>query len=358
MTAPHSRSSRSGQPHPEDAEQQPPSHGQLPYPWPTAPEGSYQRQPQYELPYQEPPHLEQPYQQQAHVDDPYQQAHRDQPYQPPNFDQSYQPPRLDQPYQPPNLDQPYQPPRLDQPYQPPRLDQPYQPPNLGQPYQQENRSQSSGRHAAVERPPAHLRGAPASRRPRFGAFAWSALVLGIVGVAGSQILVANLLPVAVVAGVGAVLGVIALFGTRKLPAGVGVVLSVGAIVVTVLAQGAAVAEPDSTTGGLAGDEAAAMRDVTIRDCVVADRGPGILMAEATIEIANGTDQRQSYMVTVTVDDSTGARVAEINAIATSLPPGQSVVLSGQDASGSATEQARPGPADCQVASVNRLALGG
>jgi hypothetical protein len=98
--------------------------------------------------------------------------------------------------------------------------------------------------------------------------------------------------------------------------------------------------------------------VTVRDCVVADRGPGILMAEATIEIANGTDQRQSYMVTVTVDDATGARVAEINAIATSLPPGQSVVLSGQDASGSATEQARPGPADCQVASVNRLALGG
>lgn len=330
MTAPHSRSSQSGQPHPEDAEQQPPSHGQLPYPWPTAPEGSYQRQPQHELPYQEPPHLEQPYQQQAHVDDPYQQAHRDQPYQPPNLE----------------------------PYQPPRLDQPYQPPNLGQPYQEGNRSQSSGRHAAVERPPAHLRGAPASRRPRFGALAWSALVLGIVGVAGSQILVANLLPVAVVAGVGAVLGVVALFGTRKLPAGVGVVLSVGAIVVVVLAQDAAVAEPDGTTGGLAGDDAAAMRDVTVRDCVVADQGAGSLMAEATIEIANGTDQRQSYMVTLTVDDATGARVAEINAIATSLPPGQSVVLSGQDASGSATEQARPGPADCQVASVNRLALGG
>jgi hypothetical protein len=210
----------------------------------------------------------------------------------------------------------------------------------------------------VERPPAHLRAAPASRRPRFGALAWSALVLGIVGVAGSQILVANLLPVAVVAGVGAVLGVIALFGTRKLPAGVGLVLSVGAIVVIVLAQGAAVAEPDRATGGLAGDDAAAMRDVTVRDCVVADRGPGILIAEATIEIANGTDQRQSYMVTLTVDDATGARVAEINAIATSLPPGQSVVLSGQDASGSATEQARPGPADCQIASVNRLALGG
>jgi hypothetical protein len=348
MTAPHSRSSQSGQPHPEDAEQQPPSHGRLPYPWPTAPEGHYQRQPQHELPYQEPPHLEPPHQQAAHVDDPYQQAHRDQPYQPPNHDQSYQPPNLDQPYQP----------RPDQPFQPPRLDQPYQPPNLGQPYQEGNRSQSSGRHAAVERPPAHLRGAPASRRPRFGALAWSALVLGIVGVAGSQILVANILPVAVVAGVGAVLGVVALFGTRKLPAGVGVVLSVGAIVVIVLAQGAAVAEPDRTTGGLAGEDAAAMRDVTVRDCVVADQGAGILMAEATIEIANGTDQRQSYMVTVTVDDATGARVAEINAIATSLPPGQSVVLSGQDASGSATEQARPGPADCQVAGVNRLALGG
>jgi hypothetical protein len=60
------------------------------------------------------------------------------------------------------------------------------------------------------------------------------------------------------------------------------------------------------------------------------------------------------MVTISVDDESGARVGEINAIANSLAPGQRTVLTGTDATGTASEQAAPGGAACQVAGVNRF----
>jgi hypothetical protein len=129
------------------------------------------------------------------------------------------------------------------------------------------------------------------------------------------------------------------------------------IVFTVVAQGVAGPGLDAGPGGLAG-ETAAMQDVTVHDCVVVDQGNELVIAEATIEITNGTGERQSYNVAVIVNDGSGARVAEIKAIATDVAPGQSVVLSGANASGAAIERARTGPADCQVESVNRLALGG
>ena len=78
---------------------------------------------------------------------------------------------------------------------------------------------------------------------RFGALAWTALILGIVGVVGSPIIIFNNLT-AIAAFVGLVLGVIALFGTRKILAAVGVVLCVAAIAFTVVAQKAAVEELD------------------------------------------------------------------------------------------------------------------
>jgi hypothetical protein len=179
---------------------------------------------------------------------------------------------------------------------------------------------------------------------------------GIVGVVGALIVFPYHLA-AVAAGAGAVLGVIALFGGRKVLAGTGVVLCAAVIVFTVVGQGVAGPGLDPGPGGLAG-ETAAMQDVTVHDCAVVDRGDELVMAEATIEITNGTGERQSYNVALIVNDGSGARVAEINAIATDLAPGQSVVLSGANASGTATERAKTGPADCQVESVNRLALGG
>lgn len=81
----------------------------------------------------------------------------------------------------------------------------------------------------------------ALRPARFGGLAWSALILGIVGLVGSPVILFNNLT-AIATGVGVILGLIALFGTKKLLAGIGVALCVGAIVFTVSAQQAAVEE--------------------------------------------------------------------------------------------------------------------
>ncbi|MFS8100044.1 hypothetical protein LFM09_23225 [Lentzea alba] len=83
---------------------------------------------------------------------------------------------------------------------------------------------------------------------KFGALAWTAVILGIVGVVCSWVIFFNNLT-AIAAFVGVVLGVIALFGTRKILAAVGVVLCVLAIVFTVVAQQAAVEELDKIFDG-------------------------------------------------------------------------------------------------------------
>jgi len=99
---------------------------------------------------------------------------------------------------------------------------------------------------------AHQQQAP-TRAPvgqsRFGALAWTASILGVVGLVGSPITFFNNLT-AIIAGVGLVLGVIALFGTRKTLAAIGVTLCVLALVATVTAQTA-------TAGRLDGADKAA-----------------------------------------------------------------------------------------------------
>lgn len=284
------------------------------------------------------------------------------PYQP----QAHRPPDPEQPLDTGQQLSRHLPPAPEAPHPGLPPDQGHQAGLQGQPY---------GRHAADEHPvpppsphlmpqPAHrpvpplpVPPTPAARRGRFGALAWSALVLGIVGLACAPLGLLNGLT-AVAAAAGAVLGVIALFGTRKVLAGIGVLLCVAATVLTVVVQASAAAEFDRMLGVLAGDDPAALQEVAVRDCVVAERGTDVLTAEATIEITNGTDERQSYSVTVSVDDGNGARVAEITAVATAVAPGQSVVLSGPDTTATATDQAEPGPADCRVAGVDRLSLGG
>jgi hypothetical protein len=96
-------------------------------------------------------------------------------------------------------------------------------------------------------PPVHAQ-PPVAPQTRFGALAWTTVILGIVGVVGSWVIFLNNLT-AIAAFVGIVLGVIALFGTRKVLAGIGVVLCVLAIVLTVVAQQAAVKELDKILGG-------------------------------------------------------------------------------------------------------------
>lgn len=95
-------------------------------------------------------------------------------------------------------------------------------------------------------------------------------------------------------------------------------------------------------------------DVTLSQCEVLDEGFGVNFAQGVVEITNSTEDTQSYMVTVSVNDTSGARVGEINAVANSLAPGQSVTLSGPQTSGNVAEHAQPGPADCSVARVDRF----
>jgi len=83
---------------------------------------------------------------------------------------------------------------------------------------------------------------------RFGALAWTALILGIVGVVGSPVLFLNNLT-AVVAFVGLVLGIIALFGSKKILAAIGVVLCVAGVAITVAVQVKAVQELDAIISG-------------------------------------------------------------------------------------------------------------
>lgn len=98
-------------------------------------------------------------------------------------------------------------------------------------------------------------------RKRFVALAWTSIILGIVGVAGSPILIFNNLT-AIAAAVGVILGIIALFGSKKILAGIGVVLSVVAIVLTVIVQDNAVEEifgstnEGSVSDGQSGDQQA------------------------------------------------------------------------------------------------------
>jgi hypothetical protein len=234
--------------------------------------------------------------------------------------------------------------------------------------------QQSGRHAAAEelrRAQALVQGSPTGasqsppppmfvRKKRYEALAWMALVFGILGIVagvagalvGSSIVVLKYLTIGLAA-VGALLGVIAILGTRKVLAGIGTILCAAAIVVAMTAQVAAAPESDAALGG---DDAGA-QDVVLRDCSVV-RQDGAVKAQVTLEITNHTDQRQSYNITVSVNDKGGPRVGEIHAISTAIAAGQTMVLSGPQATGTVNGRAQEGPADCRVGSVNRLALGG
>lgn len=78
-------------------------------------------------------------------------------------------------------------------------------------------------------------------RTKFSGLAWTALILGIVGLVGSPVIILNNVT-AIAAGVGVILGLIAVFGSKKVLAVIGTALCIGAIAVTVAVQNAAVAE--------------------------------------------------------------------------------------------------------------------
>jgi hypothetical protein len=102
-----------------------------------------------------------------------------------------------------------------------------------------------------------------------------------------------------------------------------------------------------------GHDPAALNDVAVSDCSVTSEY-GVSSTRATVKITNSTDKTQSYMATLGVNGIDGARIGEINVVSNSLTAGQSVSLSGMNASGTATQGAKPGPAACVVTNVNRF----
>jgi hypothetical protein len=181
---------------------------------------------------------------------------------------------------------------------------------------------------------------------KFVGLAWSALILGIVGVVGSIIPLFNNLT-AMAAVVGIILALIAVFGTRRILALLGGALCVLAIVFTVMAQNA-------LGQSLSGHDPAAMSDVAATGCSVTN-DYGTALSHATVTITNHSQATQSYMATISVNDTSGTRIGEINTSSNSLAAGQSATLSGTEASGTAVSNAKPGPATCVVAHVNRFA---
>jgi hypothetical protein len=85
-------------------------------------------------------------------------------------------------------------------------------------------------------------------------------------------------------------------------------------------------------------------DVTISQCTPSG---ALGMAQVTTQVHNSTTSAQSYMITVSLNDAAGNRVAEANGAVNSLAPGQSahVDLLGAQA---------PGATACTVASVTRI----
>lgn len=183
---------------------------------------------------------------------------------------------------------------------------------------------------------------------RFSGLAWSALILGIIGIVGSPIIIFNNLT-AVAAAVGVILGGIALFGTRRILAGTGTALCIAAIAITVAAQDSAVKEIDEHFGG---NDESAKADVSASDCEVIEEFGHT--AHATVTITNHTDHTQSYFATISVNGADGNRLGEINVVSNSVTAGQSVTLTGTDATGLVGEDTPTGPATCVVAKVTRF----
>ncbi|GAA3842489.1 hypothetical protein GCM10022243_06130 [Saccharothrix violaceirubra] len=148
---------------------------------------------------------------------------------------------------------------------------------------------------------------PVVTRPqRFGALAWTALILGIVGLMGSPIIFFNNLT-AIAAGVGVILGVIAFFGTKKILAAIGTILCVGAIVVTVSVQSTFVEKLDEIVQGTTSpqvtplswgqrhtwDDGLAVEIATPIACTPGEyaQPPNVARAtKITVTVLNGTDK--------------------------------------------------------------------
>jgi hypothetical protein len=189
---------------------------------------------------------------------------------------------------------------------------------------------------------------PAAPPAKFVGLAWSSLILGIVGVVFSPIPIINNLS-AMAAVVGLILALIAVFGSRKVLAGIGATLCVLAIVFTIVKQNHDAAALQKAFG----NDPTAMSDVAVSNCYISN-DYGTPFVHATVKIVNSASRTQSYGSTISVNDASGVRVGEINTFSNALGAGQSTTLSGPSVTGNAEGNAKPGPATCMVASVRRF----
>lgn len=99
-----------------------------------------------------------------------------------------------------------------------------------------------------------------------------------------------------------------------------------------------------TSGGSADDSSyKASKDLEFTKCAAGEFG----LIDAVIKITNNDDKPRSYLVTGEAVDAEGNRVSELNAVANSVRPGQSVDA---DASGSASEDV--GKFECKIVTVD------
>ncbi|MGH3514047.1 MAG: hypothetical protein ACRDQI_06490 [Pseudonocardiaceae bacterium] len=186
---------------------------------------------------------------------------------------------------------------------------------------------------------------------KFSGLAVTSLVLGLIGCVFSVVPILDVVTM-LAAIVGAVLGIVAVFGTRRVLATSGVVLCVLACVFTGLAMSSFSTTVSKDLPSI-GHDPSAVSDVAVSGCSVSS-DYGTTMTHATVKITNSTPRTQSYMATISVNDAAGARIGEINTVSNSLAAGQSVILTGMGATGTATSAAKPGPAACVIANVDRF----
>lgn len=136
----------------------------------------------------------------------------------------------------------------------------------------------------------------------------------------------------------------------------GLIVSVLAIITTViviaflvLATGSTVKAVNDTTSSAspsaaAGAPSGAEADVVIDSCQAASIG-----AEAGLTITNSTDSAQSYLVSISANDTDGQRVSELSAASNSIAPGQSAKVQAVGTLADGTTIT-----DCKVANVTRF----
>jgi hypothetical protein len=183
--------------------------------------------------------------------------------------------------------------------------------------------------------------------PRNG-FGITALVLGIIGIVFSWVPVFGLL-LGILAVIFGVLGYIRARGGMAIA---GAVLGAITVVIGIIVIAALGSAADSLSKDLQNVPAPfavasdAIKDVTVTGC---DGSGPFGMATVTVRITNPTDRVQSYLVTASINDASGARLAEANGASNAVAPGQTATA---ELMGSAAD----GAANCTVARVVRTPL--